>query len=155
MNYTLTERQVATLREIFAWWRSKAVDLRRGRAKTKTPVPRTRRFRVKTISDNHLVCRTWDGTNEGTTDIKVAKPWLLRYSTAARTGYSYSAWGSDKQTRTSTKAADSSTEAQAVVPLYVANDEIWAVSCDTGVTVSSEKLSLLDLNLDARLWMKA
>ncbi|HOJ76396.1 MAG TPA: hypothetical protein PLL65_20955 [Phycisphaerae bacterium] len=109
------------------------------------------RLRYKSMGDNHLVCRTWNGTTEGTTDITVAKPYLLRESTT-RTGYTYNYTGD--QARTSTKTSDSSTEDQVIVPEFVLNDQIWAISTDTGVTVGTTPVKYLDLNVDARAWAK-
>jgi len=109
------------------------------------------RFRYKSMSGDYLVCRTWDGTTEGDTDVKVAKPYLLRESTT-RTGYTYNYTGD--QARTSTKTSDGSTEDQVIVPAYVEDDEIWATKADTGVTVGGVDVTYIDLNLDARAWAK-
>jgi hypothetical protein len=111
------------------------------------------RLRYKSMGQDHIVCREWDGANEGSIDVLVAKSWLLRQSTSARTGYTLAY--TDPASRTSTKTADGSTESQVVVPSFVLNDEIWAISADTGVTVGGEAVEFLDLNCDARLWMKS
>lgn len=121
------------------------------------------RFVVKSVSDDHLVCRTWDGTNEGTVDIKVAKPYILRRTpfhgktlTVNGNTLTYS-YASGTQ-RTVTKSGGS--ETQIIVPGYVATgsgyqgNQVWAARCDAGVTVSGETVFLVDVNIDGRMWAK-
>jgi len=109
------------------------------------------RFRYKSMGPDYLICRTWDGKTEGTEDVKVAKPYLLRRSTK-RTGYTY-IYTTDYM-RTSIKTSDGSGELQVIVPAYLKNDEIWAAKADTGVTVGGVDVTYIDLNLDARAWAK-
>jgi hypothetical protein len=118
-------------------------------------------LRYKSMQADYIVCRTWDGATEGSTDINIAKPYLLRASaftspatlerTVAGITCTLSAWNSTNQTRT--VASSNGTGTERVSPMYVANDLIYAVSCDhTGVTVSNVELTLLDGNNDSRKW---
>ena len=61
------------IKQMVQWWRGKAAPpIRIGGAESGIA-----RLRVKSVQDDHLVCRTWDGTTEGTSDIKVAKPYVI------------------------------------------------------------------------------
>jgi len=111
------------------------------------------RFRFKSMGTDHLVCRTWDGTNEGASDINIAKSPKLRFSITSETidvlTITYSSYNTGSQTRVATGTIS---ENQAIVPRFLVNDIIYAVSASTGVSVSSTPVSLIDLNLDARAW---
>lgn len=111
-------------------------------------------FRLKSVAANHLVCRTWDGTTEGTADVLVAKSFLLRNSIVSRTidaltiSYTYA-------TTTEREADDgSNTETQVVVPHFVVNDLIYASFATTLVTVADVPLTLMDNNRDGRAWAR-
>jgi len=121
-----------------------------------------RRFQVRQVKGDYLVCRTLDvSNNAGDDDIKVAKPYLLRrtpFDGETRNGISYT-YSSD----TEREADDGDdTEDQVVVPSYVEHgddetgDEIYAIRAPTGGTgvVDSENnaVSWLDLNVDGRAW---
>ena len=116
------------------------------------------RMRVKNTSDfpDHLVCRTWDGTTEGDTDVLVAKPYLLR-----RTPFDGHERGGATivftSMKTRTLTLDGDTEDQVVIPPYLLNDEINAalgIVDGTGVEHLGEPVRYLDLNVDGREWMK-
>ena len=112
------------------------------------------RLHVKSVQNDYLTCRTWDGTTEGGTDILVAKPPMLRHdasyyniSTATLTTINqneveidYSTWK----------------ERWMVTPDYKTNTEIWAVAGATGVMVTIDEeeveLALMDDNRNARAW---
>lgn len=124
---------------------------------------RLQRMRVKTVGDDWLICRTWDGSREGAADVKVAKPYKLRRGpfhglTIAGLTYTYQ----DPQRRTVTNAAGS--ETQVIVPTYQApsgtypGDEImalWRPRGGTGVAADETPVAWLDLNVDARAWAEA
>lgn len=129
-----------------------------------------KRFVVKSVSDDHLVCRTWDGTTEGTVDIKVAKPWDLRKKpfhgktrTIGSNTFTYNYTSATE--RTVTKSTSGS-ETQIIIPQYVATgevafkgNEIWAARCDTGAILNEgqsneERLTLMDANVAGRFWAK-
>ena len=111
------------------------------------------RYRFKSMGTDHLVCRTWDGTTDGASDIFIAKSPKLRFSITSETidvlTITYSSYNIGSQTRVATGTIS---ENQAIVPRFLVNDIIYAVSASTGVTVSSSPVSLIDLNLDARAW---
>src|SRR5690606_1135133 len=81
------------------------------------------RLLVKEELNNYLRCRSWDGDNEGTTDIYVAKPLLLRHDADLY----------PQLTSLTTNAADevevtdgSETETWKVTQSYYTDCEIWA-----------------------------
>jgi len=84
-------------------------------------------FRYKSGGDNHIVCRQWDGTTEGTQNIKIAMgPQLQKQLRGV--GYTYT----DFQTRT----RDSDGRAEFINQAYVADMVIFAMLCDaTNVSV--------------------
>lgn len=118
------------------------------------------RLLFKEMQDDYIVCRSWDGTTEGTADIFVAKPPKLRNSVTEETldgidfEYTYTVTGADAfVARTSTNQDDDTTETQKVVPRYILDDEIFAIPASTGIeTVDVETVALIDLNVDARAW---
>lgn len=114
-------------------------------------------YLFKSMASDWLVCRTWDGTNEGTTDINIAKPPRLRFSVLTLTMIdgtviTYSDYNLVNQTRTATDDSGN-VESQVIGEPYLLNDIIYAapartlVQDDTGKTVT-----LLDLNDDGRAW---
>lgn len=108
------------------------------------------RLRVHTVSNDYLVCHTWDGTTEGTDAINVAKPWKLRHD---KDNYA----GLTTLTTTNSQEVDvgdgTDTETWVVTPSYEEDDEIYAEPVQgSGVTVSSVDLSLVDMNADGRAW---
>ena len=126
-------------------------------------------LRVIEEFNDYLRCHSWDGSVEGTTDIYVAKPYMLRHVlshyaiiTHLTTLAVYSIRVDDKD---DANPDDPYTiEDWAVTPPYF-NDtdypdhvcEIWAVETDTGVTrpvqgEDDEPVTLLDINYDARAW---
>lgn len=97
---------------------------------------------------------TWDGTTEGTTEIIVAKPYLLRRSITSWNGITYT-YTSDYE-REATDGVD--TEDQVIVPAYVADDIVYIVRVSAfGTDVEDEDgnpVYWLDLNVDGRAWAK-
>lgn len=112
----------------------------------------------KSMGTDHIVCRTWDGTNQGSTDIKIAKIPDLWFSNSSEaidgTTYNYTSYSTGAQTRVSTPTGGTA-EVQVIVPRYLPDDSIiFAVSAQTFVTVDSIPIGLLDLNLAGRAWSK-
>lgn len=115
------------------------------------------RFRVQSVGDDHLVCRTWDGATLGAVDINVAKPAELR-----RTGWHGATLGgitytySSGSARSATDGVDS--EDQVIGPAYTLSGgsveivAIRGVQGGTGVSVADVEVQWLDLNLAARRW---
>jgi len=110
-------------------------------------------YRYKSQQGDYVVCRTWDGSTEGDTDVAIAKPMKLRNSITSATidgvGVTYS-YGASKVERTATIGAV--TEDQVIVPRYLVNDLIFATSSTGGTGVSGQ--SKIDLNVDGRAWAK-
>lgn len=122
-------------------------------------------FRVKSIDNDHLVCRLWDGETQGTADIRVAKPYELRvtpFNLKTIDGFSY-VYPSVSYERTVTDTSDSSTEDQVIVPEYrlpVDDYEgciIYAITPVMGLTVelNSTETVWLDINADGRAWAES
>lgn len=102
---------------------------------------------------DHLVCRTWDGTTEGETNVLVAKPWELRRTTFDGTtyggvGYTYSS----PVTRIGVIGDEE--ESQLIIPRYIVGDILVAdknVIGGTGVTVNGTSLEW-EVRIGARAW---
>ena len=116
-----------------------------------------KRFRVKSESNDYLVCRTWDGTTEGSTDVLVAKPYLLQrtpfhgvavtYPNAQVITYTYAA----AYERTADDTVDS--ETQIVTPRYFVDEEIIGIAVPRGGT-GVDDCDWMDLNTAGRHWAK-
>lgn len=118
-------------------------------------------FRVMSVASDYYVCRTWDALNlvEGDTDMYVARPWEHRNSITSERingtihNYSY--------TSTTQRESDNgtTTETQYITPAILLSDVsqpnptvITAIRSPSGVEVSSEQLTLLDINVGGRAW---
>lgn len=116
-----------------------------------------RRMRVKSISNDYLTCRTWDGTTEGGSDILVARPPMLRHVLA-----NYAAMGITSLTSVNAQSVTASdgttTETWRVTPDYTTNCEVYAIRGSrggTGVTdADGNPVKWLDDNRDGRAWAK-
>jgi hypothetical protein len=116
------------------------------------------RMRVKNWTDypDSIVCKQWDGENEGDTEIHVAKPYELRrtpFETGTHDGYTYSYSGNLQ--RTSTRVSDGHEELQTIAPDYYLNQEIKAVrgiTGDTGVEVAGVGKLEWEENPGGRSW---
>lgn len=134
-----------------------------------TPPSNWVRMVVKSVSDDHLICRLWDGFTEGTVDIKVAKPYILRKTpfhskTLTVNGNTLTYSYTSGTQRTVTKGSNS--ETQVIIPGYVATgsgyqgNQIYVIRCDSGVILNpgqqaEERLTLMDVNADGRMWAKS
>ncbi len=112
--------------------------------------------RFKSMGTDHIICRTWDGITEGTTDVKIAKPPHLWFSVAAETlrttPVTYSAYSLQNQSRQASRPSGS--EIQLITRAYEVNDIIWAVQCETFMSVGQPavKVALQDNNVAGRAW---
>jgi len=129
-------------------------------------------YRFKRIGDaeaiDYIVCKSWDGTTEGETEINIALPFKMRASVTTEiidgVTYNYSEWDTDAQTRVSTNAADATdTETQVITPRYIVDDLILAAPAFTGVLAAQPEgdtdhhnlpVTLQDLNVDARAYSR-
>jgi hypothetical protein len=116
-------------------------------------------YRYKSMEGDYYVCRAWNGTTEGSVDVYIAKPHILRktgFNGTTYNGITY-VYSSNHVARTATVAATPAlTETQMVIPPYVADDIIYATQPNaTGVrTTANSPVTLLDLNVDARYWAR-
>lgn len=110
--------------------------------------PMLARMRVRSVPDSgdHLVCRHYDGSSEGSEDILVAKPWTLRRTP----------WEGGAITYASGQDRTVSGEVQQIGPRpYTAGDEIVAArGVLGGIQTAADELVWIDLNLDARCWVR-
>jgi hypothetical protein len=116
-------------------------------------------YRFKSMEDDWLVCRTWDGKNEGSKDVLIAKPTKLQFSIESETidgvEVDYSAYDTEKQMRHASSGVDpnKTEEDQVIVPRYLMDDLIYVMPARTLVLDADEKdLGLLDMNVDGRAW---
>lgn len=117
-------------------------------------------YRFKSMQGDYLVCRSWDGTNEGTTDVNIAKAYKHRHSIITETlrgvAVTYSAWSLTGQTRNATDGTNP--ETQYMTPPFNVNDLVWAIPATTLVNITAGSppvttaVALLDLNIDGRAW---
>ncbi len=142
------------------------------RVRTPAPAPggQVKQYKIVTDQDSdcgdYLVCYTWDGTNLGTTAIKVAKPPKIRVSLASEayidgTGthtFSYAAvmFGGFTAAYTRTNTWGAGTQAESATPDYLPGDIVYAISCpalqmpQTPGSGTMVAVSLLDIH--ARHW---
>ena len=120
--------------------------------------------RQKVVEDDYVICRTWDGTTLGDTDVKVSKDYALRCSLTGETvmgveyDYTYAADSEDASTYPQGKVRtvtdpDNFTEDQRVIRPWVPGEVIWAAKCSTGVTVDSVPVEWLEIK-PCRQWAK-
>jgi len=146
----VSEREAAALRDLVRAWAGGGLG---GGARRRALGPlggQLVRLRVKSESNDYLTCRTWDGLNEGASDLLVAKAWKLRHAVGNYAGLT---------TLTTTSAGEvavgdgADSEDWVVTPSYEVDDEIFArYTTGTGVTVGGEELVLVDANVDGRAW---
>jgi len=116
-------------------------------------------LRLKSVQDDYLTCRSWDGTTEGGTDIFVAKAYKNRCSLTSESVYGVAhnytyANGPDSMNR---KRDDSAfgygVETQRIIPPWCLNDVIFAIKVKkSGVQKDGTELTLLDIHL--RPWAR-
>lgn len=114
-------------------------------------------YRFKVMDEDFIVCRTWDGTNEGDKDILIAKPTKLRFSIDTETidGIvgTYTAYDTTTQTRHASFGSPAVEEDQVIVPRYLVDDEIYVMPARTLIVDDDGKdLGLIDINVDGRAW---
>lgn len=115
-------------------------------------------YKLQSVQDDYLTCRSWDGTNMGTQDILIAKDHKLRTSLQTATiygvvhNYTYAAGpDANNKQRTNTWPGAGNTENELVTPAWLVNDIIYAMPAKTDLTVAGKKLGLLDVR-PCRQW---
>jgi hypothetical protein len=114
-----------------------------------------KRYRVKSVAANYLVCRTWDGAAEGGADVKVAKPPELRHVASevvegVTISYTYQSRANNLDGQRLAGAAGFATQTEIVIPVWRVNSEIWAMKPAGGTGVT--EAAWLDLNVAGRMW---
>jgi hypothetical protein len=131
-----------------------------------------RQYRIKSIQNDFYTCRTWNGSEEGTTDISIARPFEHRVSNFNGQSVAYSSDG-DVFTATysytsatkRTKTVSGVAETQVLVPYFKTDFHlIYAVNVSAPLTAgpsntpitdtNDNPITLLDLNVDGRAWAK-
>lgn len=120
-------------------------------------------YKITSITNNdYLVCRTWDGTTLGSTDVNVAKPYTLRrgpFHGQTISGVTYSYITAQRRTLTHTTLIPATASSEEfVTPPYAVNDQILAVEPvggPTGGTVTSSLAAATweDINSMGRVWL--
>jgi hypothetical protein len=112
-------------------------------------------FKVHEIDGDYLICHTWDGTDEGAVDIKVARPYLLRrtpFDGYTRNSITYT-YVSDVE-RTAAKSGETDIT-ELVTPSYQVGDVIYAIRDIRGGTAVEDAPNWLDCNVDGRAWAES
>lgn len=122
-------------------------------------------MRLKSVEDDYVVCRTWDGTNESSGDIPVAKPWKLRTSltTESKYGvdhyYTYGTGPSGLNLLRTDKWPDAGgsggSEDQLVTPGWEVDQEIEVYFGPTTAVDGSSVPIFLRMSAPWRQWAKA
>ncbi len=107
-------------------------------------------YKVVGIENDYLVCRTWDGEEEGEDDVLVAKPWMLRHD-AVRYPWLASLVTREPQIVDVELPGDIET-VWMVTPLYYEGCLIQASERVTELEVDDDPVVLMDMNHDARAW---
>jgi hypothetical protein len=111
------------------------------------------RLRFHSEQNDYIVCHAWDGTNEGTDAINVAKPWTLRHDADNYANVTSLSTTSASEVDVDDGGGGEDEETWVVTPSYQADDEIYALRTrGTGVEVSGTELGLVDLNHAGRAW---
>lgn len=118
---------------------------------------RSAAYRVKSANGDYLVCRTYNGTSEGSEDVNIAKPFDARQLTSetldgVATTYTYTG-AATVLNRFRTASFSGTTEQQQVVPLWKVDGLIRVMSIDySGVTVDDADLKLMEIS--SRAWAR-
>lgn len=108
---------------------------------------------------NYLVCRTWDGSLQGGSDVIIAKPFDARQPASQTLGgvlytYTYGEATLDEYNDYRESDDGSTVEVQLVTPVYYENCLIIAAQVTwSGVTYSGSDLKIMEIS--PRCWAKA
>lgn len=107
--------------------------------------------RFKSQGNDYIVCRSWNGSDEGDTDIYIAKPWKLRHTASH---YEIIDSLTTDNAYTVTVTVGESEYQWKLTESYEVDDELYYVAvAGTGVTVSGVgELTKIDMNVDGRAW---
>lgn len=109
-------------------------------------------FKIATIQGDYLTCNRFQrGSVQMTTNVFVAKPYLLRQSLTAWNGLTFTY--TDSQNKTASDGSNPD-EDWTVIPEYVSGDIIYCarVGNGTGLLAGSVGIRWVDLNVEGRAW---
>lgn len=122
-----------------------------------TAAAQVQMYHLKSVEDDYLVCRTWNGVTEGATDVRVAKQYKHRLSLTSETvlgvvhNYTYYEHPDEPYPKNNAirKVTDGTImEYQMIIPPWCVDDIIFGITCaNTGVT----GVTRLDIS-DSRIW---
>lgn len=129
-------------------------------------------YRIKSVENDFYTCRSWNGSEEGTSEVYVARPFEHRVTqfngrtiAFSSDGDAFSATYAYTSTTKRTKTVGTDAETQVLVP-YIKNDfhliyvvrvsqPLTAGEANTPITdPNGSAIKLLDLNVDGRAWAK-
>jgi hypothetical protein len=116
-------------------------------------------FKFKSDGGDYWVCRTWDGSSEGGSDVKVAKPYKLRCGTGkigseviAGITYTYTYTADAGTYKRTVSGSDGSAEDDYLIPRMLADNLIYGITFATTSPASLSAVVWLDINADGRAW---
>lgn len=122
------------------------------------PTP-AKEYRIKSVSDDYITCRSWDGSTDGGMDVIIAKDHKLKCSLATATifgvihTYTY-APGPDSNNKLRTNTWPTGNEQELVTPPWNVNDIVYAIPAETSlVGPDSKKIKLITAG-PCRQWAK-
>lgn len=111
-------------------------------------------YRFKSNAADHIICRSWDGTTEGTIDVLIAKQPTIRNSVTSETlrgvPTTYSAWDLTAQTRMA--SVGGTIETHYITPPFNVNDLIYAMPAKTLVSAGTPAAPLTLMDTSPRQW---
>lgn len=122
-------------------------------------------YRLKSVQNDYLTCRAFNGTTEDTKDIFIAKPFRLRRTpfdgltiAFSSDGENYSAAYAYASANKRAVTISGTAETQIVIPRFKVDfDLIYARTVREDLNLratNGSKITLLDINADGRAWAK-
>jgi len=113
-------------------------------------------MKIRSITNDFLVCRTWDGTTLGTVDIRVARPPEIRETACWRLSNQTFSWYDVNNRISTVPTANPDTENQSLIPPYQIGDIIYASKPKggTGIVYNGVELEYMDENRGGRAFAK-
>lgn len=95
-------------------------------------------WHLKSVQDDYVTCRSWDGSSEGSVDTYLAKEWKIRTSLAGETvlgiahTYTYGT-GPDSNNKYRTNSDGTNSEQELIIPPWSIDEVVFSVSGSTDV----------------------
>lgn len=106
-------------------------------------------WRLKSVQNDYVTCRSWDGSSDGPTDTYLAKEWKIRTSLTGETifgvshTYTYGT-GPDSLNKYRNNSDGTNSEQEIIIPPWSVNEIVFSVSGKTDVVDgSSNPVNLL------------